>query len=182
MALQSSGLLKMSQVNVELNRSATTTINLNSSLVRNLYGVASGSIRLAADGYGKTRVITIPLSFSQGYGSQSPVYYNLGPYTITGKTTLTGTSLQTVQTECGSAGCEYHNAAIVDYSYDNTNWTRLVNIGGTGWYNTEPHFRSSTTSTASVSTSVSGTNLYIRVGTWSERGATMTVTGTLTIQ
>lgn len=181
MALQSSGLLKMSEVNVELNQSATTTINLNSSLVRNLYGVAAGSIRLAADGYGKTRVITIPLSFSQGYGA-GVVYYNLGPYSIVGKTTLSGTSLQTVQTDCGSGGCEYHNAAIVDYSYNDVDWTRLVNIGGAGWYNNDPHSRGPTLSTASVSTSVSGTNIYIRIGTWTERGATMTVTGTLTLQ
>jgi len=182
MALQSSGLLKMSEVNVELNQAATTTINLNSNLVRNLYGVAAGSIRLAADGYGKTRIITIPLSFSQGYGNQGEVYYNLGPYSIVGKTTLTGTSLQTEQTACGSNGCEYHNAAIVDYSYDNANWTRLVNIGGAAWLNTDPHSRGPTLSTASVSTSISGTNIYIRIGTWTERGATMTVTGTLTLQ
>lgn len=181
MALQSSGSLSMSQINTELTNSSTATLNMGATTVRNLFQVLSGSISFS-NGYGKTRVITIPLSFSQGYGSQSPVYYNLGPYSIIGKTTLTGTSLQTVQTLSGSAGSEYHNSAIVDYSYDNSSWTRLVNVGGAGWYNNDPHSRGSTLSTASVSTSVSGTNLYIRFGTWTERGATMTVSGTLTIQ
>lgn len=181
MALPSSGSLSMSQINTELTNSATATLNMGATTVRNLFEILSGSISFS-NGYGKTRVITIPLSFAQGFGSQSPVYYNLGPYSIIGKTTLTGTNLQTVQTECGTAGCEYHNAAIVDYSYDNTNWTRLVNIGGAAWFNTDPHSRGPTLFTASVSTSISGTNVYIRIGTWTERGATMTVTGTLTIQ
>lgn len=181
MALPSSGSLSMSQINTELTNSSTATLNMGATTVRNLFQLLSGPISFS-NGYGKTRIITIPLSFSQGNGSSSPVYYNLGPYNITGKTTLTGTSLQTVQTECGTLGCEFHNAAIVDYSYDNTNWTRLVNIGGTGWYNNDPHFRSSTNSTASVSTGISGTNLYIRFGTWTERAATMTVTGTFTIE
>lgn len=181
MALPSSGSLSMSQINTELTNSSTATLNMGATTVRNLFEILSGPISFS-NGYGKTRVITIPLSFSQGYGSQSPVYYNLGPYSIIGKTTLTGTNLQTVQTECGTAGCEYHNAAIVDYSYDNTNWTRLVNIGGAAWFNTDPHSRGPTLFTASVSTGISGTNVYIRIGTWTERGATMTVTGTLTIQ
>jgi hypothetical protein len=182
MALPSSGSISMSQINTELTNSSTATLNLGATTVRNLFEVLSGSIKFS-NGYGKTRVITIPLSFSQGYGSSDPpVYYNLGPYSIIGKTTLTGTSLQTVQELCGTLGCEYHNAAIVDYSYDNSSWTRLVNIGGAGWYNNDPHSRGSTLSTASVSTSVSGTNLYIRIGTWTERAATMTVTGTITIQ
>ena len=182
MALPSSGSISMSQINTELTNSSTATLNLGATTVRNLFQIISGPISFS-NGYGKTRVITIPLSFSQGYGSSDPpVYYNLGPYSIIGKTTLTGTDLQTVQTECGTLGCEFHNAAIVDYSYDNSSWIRLVNIGGTGWYNNDPQFRSSTNSTASVSTSISGTNLYIRFGTWTERAATMTVTGTFTIQ
>lgn len=181
MALPSSGSLSMSQINTELTNSSTATLNMGATTVRNLFQLLSGPISFS-NGYGKTRVITIPLSFEQGYGSQSPVYYNLGPYSIIGKTTLTGTNLQTVQTLSGSAGSEYHNAAIVDYSYDNTNWTRLVNIGGAAWFNTDPHSRGPTLFTASVSTSISGTNVYIRIGTWTERGATMTVTGTLTIQ
>jgi hypothetical protein len=41
-------------VNVELGNSATTQISLGQSSVRGLYGVASGAIRLAADGYGKS--------------------------------------------------------------------------------------------------------------------------------
>lgn len=179
MALPSSGSISMSQINTELTLSSTATLNLGATTVRNLFGVLSGPIKFS-NGYGKQRVITQSINITQGYGTNL-AYYTYGPYDIIGKTTIQGTSLQTVQVECGTLGCEYHNACIFDISYDNTNWTRFVNIGGTGWYNTDPHFRSSTNSTASVSAAISGTSLYLRIGTWTERHADMTVTGTVTI-
>jgi hypothetical protein len=43
-------------VNVELGNSATTQISLGQASVRTLYGKASGAIRLAQDGYGKSNV------------------------------------------------------------------------------------------------------------------------------
>jgi hypothetical protein len=52
-------------VNVELGLSATAQISLGSSAVRGLYGVASGAIRLAADGYGKSSVFTFNISSDQ---------------------------------------------------------------------------------------------------------------------
>ncbi len=51
MALQSSGTIDLSDVNVELGNSSTSTITLGSSAVRTLFGVASGVISLS-DGYG----------------------------------------------------------------------------------------------------------------------------------
>jgi len=178
MALPSSGSISMSQINTELTNSSTATLNLGATTVRNLFGVFSNPIKFS-NGYGKQRVITQSINVVQaGFGE---LYYTYGPYNIVGKTTITGTSLQTVQVECGAGGCEYHNACIFDFSYDNINWTRFVNIGGTAWYNTDPHFRGPTNSTALVSAAISGTNLYLRVGTWTERAGQMTVTGTVTI-
>jgi hypothetical protein len=44
--------ISLSQVNVELGRSATASINMNESAVRSLFGVASGAISMS-QGYGK---------------------------------------------------------------------------------------------------------------------------------
>jgi hypothetical protein len=114
----------------------------------------------------------------QGYGVNE-AYYTYGPYDIIGKTTITGTNLQTVQDINGTLGNEYHNACIFDFSYDNINFTRFVNIGGTFWNNSDPHNRGPNNSTALVSAAISGTSLYLRIGTWTERRAQMTVTGTI---
>lgn len=54
MALQSSGTISLSQVNVELGLSATAVISLNDAAVRALFQVGSGGIALS-NGYGKSR-------------------------------------------------------------------------------------------------------------------------------
>lgn len=51
MALQSSGTISLNDVNVELGNSGTASINMGSSDVRGLFGVASGTISMS-DGYG----------------------------------------------------------------------------------------------------------------------------------
>lgn len=56
MALQTSGAISLSDVNVELKLSATATISLNDSAVRGLFGKPSGVISLS-DGYGKANEI-----------------------------------------------------------------------------------------------------------------------------
>lgn len=55
MTLPSSGAISMNDVNVELNRSGTTTISLNDADVRALAGVASGQISMS-NLYGKSNV------------------------------------------------------------------------------------------------------------------------------
>jgi hypothetical protein len=61
MTLPVSGAMRLGgNVNVELGNSATAQLSLGSSSVRTLYGVASGAIRLAADGYGKSSGPTTP--------------------------------------------------------------------------------------------------------------------------
>lgn len=66
MTLPASGPLNLGDVNVELGSSRTTQIGLGSATVRSLYGIASGAIRLAADGYGKS---SAPPSFSASISS-----------------------------------------------------------------------------------------------------------------
>ena len=51
MALQTSGPISLNDVNVELGNSGTSQIDMNSSAVRDLFGVASGEIGMD-DGYG----------------------------------------------------------------------------------------------------------------------------------
>ena len=74
MALPASGAISLgSNVNVELGNPASTLISLGQASVRGLYGVASGAIRLAADGYGK--------SASVPFGCAT--YTSAGTYTFT---------------------------------------------------------------------------------------------------
>jgi hypothetical protein len=54
MPLPSSGAINFAAINTELGAATNTTRALGSAAVRGLYGVASGAIRLAADGYGKS--------------------------------------------------------------------------------------------------------------------------------
>jgi len=63
MALPVSGAISMNQVNVELGLSGTTSINLNQSTVRTLFGVASGAISLN-DGHGKANAFTFSPTIS----------------------------------------------------------------------------------------------------------------------
>lgn len=55
MTLPASGTIRLgADVDVELGYSSTTSISLGSTIVRSLYGISSGAIRLAADGYSKS--------------------------------------------------------------------------------------------------------------------------------
>jgi len=106
MALPSSGALKLSDVNVELGLGSTTQRGLGQASTRTLYGVASGAIRLAADGYGKANEFTFSitsnitdanlrtLALAAGWGGASKVVatVNSGVYvyaTSTGNAGLT---------------------------------------------------------------------------------------------
>lgn len=65
MPLPSSGALSLGDVNVELDSARATQIGLGQASVRTLYGIGSGPIRLAADGYGKSSVFKTTISTSQ---------------------------------------------------------------------------------------------------------------------
>lgn len=83
MTLQSSGAISLNNVNVELGRSGTASINMNETAVRTLAGVASGSYGMNSF-YGKsyykyngtltqtyTYIYSSPYSYSQEYGASA---------------------------------------------------------------------------------------------------------------
>jgi hypothetical protein len=61
MALPSSGPISLSQVNVELELSATAQIGMNNAAVRTLFGKPSGAISMS-DGYGKVNQFAFTIS------------------------------------------------------------------------------------------------------------------------
>lgn len=59
MPLPSSGPIRLgADVNVELGLGSTTQISMGSASVRGLFGTAAGAVRLTADGYGKSSIIS----------------------------------------------------------------------------------------------------------------------------
>ena len=64
MALPSTGAISLYDVNVELGLSGTTTISMNQTSVRTLFGVASGQISMS-DGYGRSNYGNIATFTSQ---------------------------------------------------------------------------------------------------------------------
>ena len=99
MTLPASGAMKMgANVNVELGNSATAQISLGQSTVRTLYGVASGAIRLAADGYGKSNRAVLSYTFTTNTTNASLNVASIGGYNA-GKSDIT----ITVYSEIGRA-------------------------------------------------------------------------------
>jgi hypothetical protein len=72
MALPASGAISLGAVNTELGLSSTAAISLGGTSVRTLYGISSGAIRLAADGYNKSNAV-VPNGIAS---AATPILYN----------------------------------------------------------------------------------------------------------
>lgn len=77
MALTSSGLISLSDVNVELGLSSTAQISLNDAAVRGLFGVASGAISMS-NGYGKANQFAFSISSNQTNANLKTLATNAG--------------------------------------------------------------------------------------------------------
>jgi hypothetical protein len=122
MALPSSGPMRLgADVNVELGLSATAQISLGSVAVRGLYGVPSGAIRLAADGYGKA---------SAFFGTITTSQQNLNLRTWALANGWNGTTVATITVDSGVYIWSDTNATaglIIDGSWPNG--ITLINNG-----------------------------------------------------
>lgn len=87
MTLQASGAISLSQVNTELGIASTTTISLNQSNVRTLFGVASGTISMS-DGYGKSNRVAASYVINWHAQQLSLTSANISGY-VAGKTDVT---------------------------------------------------------------------------------------------
>ena len=103
MALPASGRMRQgADVNVELGNSATTQISLGQASVRSLYSVASGAIRLAADGYGKSNTVAFGCS----------TYGTAGTYTFV---VPSGISKISVVCVGGGAMCSFYQCSDTNF-------------------------------------------------------------------
>jgi hypothetical protein len=96
MALVSSGQIDFSDINVELGLTGTAQISLGGTATRTLFGVSSGAIRLAADGYGKSNAL-IPNGVTT---AAAPILYQFtnttDSWTAAGATLTTAANYVTV--------------------------------------------------------------------------------------
>jgi len=77
MALPASGAISLNQVNVELGSAGTTSINMNQSTVRTLFGVASGAIAMS-NGYGKANQFSFSIASNTNNANLRTLAVNAG--------------------------------------------------------------------------------------------------------
>jgi len=77
MALPASGAISLNQVNVELGSAGTTSINMNQSTVRTLFGVSSGAISMS-NGYGKANQFAFSITSAQTNANLRTLAVNAG--------------------------------------------------------------------------------------------------------
>ena len=107
--------IKMSQVNVELGLSSTAQLNLSAALVRTLFGVASGQIKMS-DGYGKSDRVSISHTFTSTTTNASLNVTSISGY-IAGKSDITITvngGVYLYATSTGSAGLSLSGGSSAD--------------------------------------------------------------------
>jgi hypothetical protein len=111
-------------VNIELNRSATATINMNESAVRTLFAVPSGAISMS-NGYGKSNRISIAATISSDTANYTVNTAKASGY-IAGVTDFTLTINSGVFVFSGSTGSY---AMTVDTSWAAGDTVTIVNNG-----------------------------------------------------
>lgn len=104
MTLPSSGAISLSQVNTELDKSASATISMNDAAVRALFGVASGAISMS-QGYGKTNSLTYTISTAQSNANLRTLCNNLG-YAGTVTTVIVNINAQISSTSTSTPALE----------------------------------------------------------------------------
>ena len=124
--------IKMSQVNVELGLSSTAQLNLSAALVRTLFGVASGQIKMS-DGYGKSDRVSISHTFTSTTTNASLNVTSISGY-ITGKSDITITvngGVYLYATSTGNAGLSLSGGSSAD-TLTLVNNGFIMGQGGTG--------------------------------------------------
>lgn len=130
MTLPASGSISLSQVNVELSRSATASINMNESAVRTLFGKPSGTISMS-DGRGKSNAVLKTVFFTSGTGSWTvPAgFQSLVSIEGIGAGTLAGGAYAKTTSVTGIAvgSVIYYSVGYIDsMGYDTLNtWARI---------------------------------------------------------
>jgi len=141
MALPASGAISLNQVNVELGSAGTTSINMNQSTVRTLFGVSSGAIAMS-NGYGKANEFSFAvasntdnanlrtLALNAGWGGTSKVIatLNSGRYF---SSTAVGTAALTIDGSWPN-GVEFINNGTVVGDGGNGGGSGNYAYGGAG--------------------------------------------------
>lgn len=130
MTLPASGAVRMgADVDVELSLASTTAISLGGSGVRGLYGVASGAIRLAADGYGKSNLPSFaPIVGGTNNGGTTTYAIN-DKYTFSSDTSAVGTAAPANMHYNQATG----NTSQVIFFVGGTSARRLYSYSGDSW-------------------------------------------------
>jgi len=137
MALQTSGPISLNDVNVELDNSGTAQIDMNSSAVRDLFGVASGEIGMD-DGYGKSSQILPTQTYTADTDSYQDVAANNNGTVYTRSLTFSGWTPQSGDLVV-AVGWAYAHAG----QRPTTNMTQIFNGYSGAWDNLGYGFKGS---------------------------------------